>query len=312
MYLLTNTRYSLNLHSRRTVLEEGGTQPATPPNHGAPEVRQNAQPQPPAGGENAVPAARGAPGGNPGGLVGQLLRAQAAQDQAPGTVPVAPQGPSEPAQTAVVIQYQIQFQPQPPELPRTQPIPNGQPQPPFLRQIHPNPTYDFVVNHPPDSSNGAVSGQQSPPGTSTPTQAAAQAALQRLSSAKSVSSPSQPSTTREDVPHTIPLQTFDQSAWSDVIPQSSITPRSSILSSDDALAPPQLPPTLTEHQLSVLDHLTREAIDERLRVLERVSSTIYQSIEDLMRVRSALPSNPESARTTSSESDEVQRSDLAT
>ncbi|KAG6813681.1 hypothetical protein H0H92_008529 [Tricholoma furcatifolium] len=50
-----------------------------------------------------------------------------------------------------------------------------------------------------------------------------------------------------------------------------------------------LPPVLTEEQLGVMDRLTREAIDERLRVLEGVSGAIYRCIDDLMRVRSALP-----------------------
>ena len=51
----------------------------------------------------------------------------------------------------------------------------------------------------------------------------------------------------------------------------------------------QLPPTLTEAQLALMDRVTREAIDERLRVLEGVSGAVYRCIEDLMRVRSSLP-----------------------
>ncbi len=50
-----------------------------------------------------------------------------------------------------------------------------------------------------------------------------------------------------------------------------------------------LPPTLTDAQLTHLDVLTREAIDERLRVLEGVSSTMYRCIEELTRLRSVLP-----------------------
>ena len=50
-----------------------------------------------------------------------------------------------------------------------------------------------------------------------------------------------------------------------------------------------LPPTLTDAQLTHLDMLTREAIDERLRVLEGVSSTMYRCIEELTRLRSVLP-----------------------
>ncbi|KAI0633905.1 hypothetical protein C8Q77DRAFT_1057555 [Trametes polyzona] len=51
----------------------------------------------------------------------------------------------------------------------------------------------------------------------------------------------------------------------------------------------QLPPTLTDEQLARLDRLTREAIDERLRVLEGVSGAIYRCMEELTRVRSVLP-----------------------
>ncbi|KAF5322391.1 hypothetical protein D9619_001388 [Psilocybe cf. subviscida] len=51
----------------------------------------------------------------------------------------------------------------------------------------------------------------------------------------------------------------------------------------------QLPPTLTSEQLAHLDVLTRESIDERLRILEGVSGAVYHCIDDLMRLRSALP-----------------------
>lgn len=50
-----------------------------------------------------------------------------------------------------------------------------------------------------------------------------------------------------------------------------------------------LPSSLTEEQLATLDRLTREAIDERLRILEGVSGTIYRCVDDLLRLRSALP-----------------------
>ena len=51
----------------------------------------------------------------------------------------------------------------------------------------------------------------------------------------------------------------------------------------------QLPPTLTDEQLGRLDRLTRDAIDERLRVLEGVSNAVYRCVEELTRIRSALP-----------------------
>lgn len=50
-----------------------------------------------------------------------------------------------------------------------------------------------------------------------------------------------------------------------------------------------LPPTLTDEQLEVLDRLTREAIDERLRILEDVQMTTTRCITELLRCRSALP-----------------------
>lgn len=50
-----------------------------------------------------------------------------------------------------------------------------------------------------------------------------------------------------------------------------------------------LPPTLTDAQLGQLDVLTRDAIDERLRVLESVSSAMYRCAEELTRLRSVLP-----------------------
>jgi len=52
-----------------------------------------------------------------------------------------------------------------------------------------------------------------------------------------------------------------------------------------------LPPTLTDAQLAHLDVLTREAIDERLRVLEGISSTMYRCVEELTRLRSVLPAS---------------------
>ena len=57
----------------------------------------------------------------------------------------------------------------------------------------------------------------------------------------------------------------------------------------------QLPPTLTDAQLALMDRVTREAIDERLRVLEGVSGAVYRCIEDLMRVRSSLPASTQAS-----------------
>ncbi|QRV96606.1 E3 ubiquitin-protein ligase synoviolin [Ceratobasidium sp. AG-Ba] len=51
----------------------------------------------------------------------------------------------------------------------------------------------------------------------------------------------------------------------------------------------QLPAAMSESQLANLDRLTREAIDERLRVLEGVQTTVWRCVEELTRLRSALP-----------------------
>lgn len=39
----------------------------------------------------------------------------------------------------------------------------------------------------------------------------------------------------------------------------------------------------------MMDRVTREAIDERLRVLEGVSGAVYRCIDELMKMRSTLP-----------------------
>ncbi|KAJ3518139.1 hypothetical protein NLJ89_g61 [Agrocybe chaxingu] len=78
-----------------------------------------------------------------------------------------------------------------------------------------------------------------------------------------------------------------------VAPQNKFTHYSSnttVLPTQSSSVPSfQLPPTLTDEQLATLDTLTRESIDERLRILEGVSSTVYRCMDELMRLRSALP-----------------------
>jgi len=57
--------------------------------------------------------------------------------------------------------------------------------------------------------------------------------------------------------------------------------------------PLQIPSVLTdEMQLRRLDAWTREAIDERLRVLEDVQQSLWRAAAELQRVRSALPPAP--------------------
>lgn len=58
----------------------------------------------------------------------------------------------------------------------------------------------------------------------------------------------------------------------------------------------ELPEQLSDAQLAALDVLTRDAIDERLRVLESVSARTTMCVEELLRVRSVLPSLPNTRR----------------
>lgn len=52
----------------------------------------------------------------------------------------------------------------------------------------------------------------------------------------------------------------------------------------------QLPSALTDEQLlRVADRLTREAIDERLRLLGSVDDVVNRCIDELTRMRSVLP-----------------------
>ncbi len=59
--------------------------------------------------------------------------------------------------------------------------------------------------------------------------------------------------------------------------------------STTAPASSRVPRRLTEDQLAQLDILTRESIDLRLRILDGVSVTLNECIDDLMELRSALP-----------------------
>jgi E3 ubiquitin-protein ligase synoviolin len=110
-------------------------------------------------------------------------------------------------------------------------------------------------------------------------------------------------------PQLIPLFNFDlhaqtpfvpppsvlQSATSPIAPETNLNHLptgdlgSSTTSGDPSATLQQLPQSLTEEQLARLDMLTRESIDERLRILESVSATIHRCVDDLLRLRSALP-----------------------
>ncbi|KAG8933209.1 E3 ubiquitin-protein ligase hrd1 [Tulasnella sp. 418] len=167
-----------------------------------------------------------------------------------------------------------------------------------------------------------------PTSTTEPTsldarQAAAAAALRRFGSSSGTSSPapptptsttaptpttSQPTTSaasKPSLPTLIPL--FDPSAITPAVTQRQPFGFSSPFSgfpftnsnASTSFIPPQtnatpasssaLPPELTDDQLARLDKLTREGIDERLRILEGVQQSIWRSVEDLTKLRSVLP-----------------------
>jgi E3 ubiquitin-protein ligase synoviolin len=90
-----------------------------------------------------------------------------------------------------------------------------------------------------------------------------------------------------DMPHSHLWQPSTSSSHSDVIP----APRFDATVPTGTTQTPLhvLPPNLTDQQLMLMDQITREAIDERLRILEGVSVTVSRCVEDLTRVRSALP-----------------------
>ncbi|KAH0827576.1 hypothetical protein J3R83DRAFT_4299 [Lanmaoa asiatica] len=184
------------------------------------------------------------------------------------------------------------------------------------------------LNHrgaPQEPSTGAGGNQvptsqaQSHDAPQTPAEAAAQAALRR-SGGHSTTSASFPSrsetvpvasdsndTSTWKVPSLIPLDS-SQVAGSLHIPsqpavhdlhsslpaappvpgaRSSLSPASSQAASPHSCV--RNSDHLTDAQLTLLDRNTREAIDERIRILQGVSNTITRCVEDLVRVRSALP-----------------------
>lgn len=277
------------------------------------------------------------PGRIPLGFLGRLFAPPARAANAPllannpgggaNAVNVAGQMPQE-----VLIQYHIQYQTQrhqaQPE--HLQPVPRLQG---FNRPGGVWQPWPVAENHDPRRQHNAHNNgniEQAVPGPSGtaggaateatprhPREAAALAALQRLdgggATRTSVAGGSLPSGARERaaLPDLIPLYGLDPSgnaiqhtSLSDI--RRRINSRHSTLDRDT----PRLSPVLTEEQLAVMDRLTREAIDERLRVLEGVSTAIHRCIDDLMRMRSILPSPSEpsparasSSRTTSSDDD---------
>ncbi len=101
------------------------------------------------------------------------------------------------------------------------------------------------------------------------------------------------STARVVVPSLIPLDYIHSESGSVPTARPPLNPQDRNTSRTSSEIPiSQLPPTLTDDQLIVLDRVTREAIDERIHILEGVSGAVYRCIDELIRVRSALPSLP--------------------
>ncbi|EIN11941.1 hypothetical protein PUNSTDRAFT_119134 [Punctularia strigosozonata HHB-11173 SS5] len=160
---------------------------------------------------------------------------------------------------------------------------------------------------------------QSNPGASTSAPAATTA--QPTTTVPPAVSAGRASTPRTDVPNLIPLYDFAQppadyrsaySPFSQHIPQPTVPPRMTPPTPTNMPRGPfplrprypyaqplynavpsaplgQLPERLTDEQLAQLDRLTREAIDERLRILTDVSGTVWRCVEELTRMRSVLP-----------------------
>lgn len=256
---------------------------------------------------------------------GQQPQAQGAQNM--GTQGWAP-GPT----PGVVIQYNIQYQGQPPHG-EARVSQSPQPVPPFTGFVGPNQDWhpwNFdqrwlnqrgapAAQGPSTSGSGTqvtASQPQSQNASQTPTSAAAQAALRRLgghpttpasSSSRSESVPALSSndTSTWKIPSLIPLDSNQATEVSRATSQQAVPN----LHSPSPAVPAQVPgPSsvnsqaispqthdrnnhnhATDAQLALLDRNTREAIDERIRILRGVSDTITRCMEDLVRVRSALP-----------------------
>lgn len=222
----------------------------------------------------------------------------------------------------VVIQYNIQYQGQPPH----GQVQVSRPVPPFSGFVGPNQDWrpwDFDQRW--RNQRGAAAAQEhsgSEGGNSTrlqaqntpqtPNEAAAQAALRRLDGNSTTSAPSSGTapvasssndTSAWKVPTLIPL---DSQAL-EILPATSQQMAPSLPSSPLTVPPGQAPGSFdgsqtsgaqshdrnsshaTDAQLAILDRNTREAIDERIRILQGVSDTITRCMDDLARVRSALP-----------------------
>ncbi|KAJ7072425.1 hypothetical protein C8F01DRAFT_1103964 [Mycena amicta] len=220
---------------------------------------------------------------------------QPGQVQFPPNVNIVQNPPNGAGQGGLLVQYHIQYQvPRPPNQP-LQPVPPfpgfagpagaWQPWPhndqaPAEQDTQPRPTPPSEAPQPTPTSDVPqpipTSSEAPPSDTSgpTPREAAALAALRRLN---------KPTQSRSSVPQSATATpSVNAQAWTrGGRAVDSRYPQRPYLS--------QLPPSLTDEQLAVMDGLTREAIDERLRVLEGVSGAVNRCIDDLMRMRSVFP-----------------------
>lgn len=276
-------------------------------------------------------------------VLGRFARNAAQPPQAPARQHPQAQGPQNvgtqgwvpgPA-PGVVIQYNIQYQGQPPHG-QVQSPHSSHPVPPFTGFVGPNQEWcpwEFDqrwLNHrgapaaqEPSASRGGnqvPTSQVQPQGASqTPSEVAAQAALRRFGGHTSTSARFPSSS--ENVP--VGSSSNDMSTWKvpSLIPLDGNHAAESLCAPSQPAIPdlhsssPAAPPTqganssfspassqatssqpydgnsnhVTDAQLTLLDRITREAIDERIRILQGVSNTITRCMEDLVRVRSALP-----------------------
>ncbi|KAJ3864089.1 hypothetical protein EV359DRAFT_41785 [Lentinula novae-zelandiae] len=239
---------------------------------------------------------------NPLGLMGRLfgIQAQARRALDGGQLQndINATGPS----GGIVIQYNIHYQPGQQQFnPQTQaeplqPVPQLQgfrgprdiwhawPQPGIGEAGRDNaPVEDLVASQ---SVESGVS----------PREAAALAASRRMTEktgsdfyrdASVNHSPNIGRASHPTAPALIPLFDFDSQS----LELTSTLSRTEHSTPDDAFpsGPSSLVASLSDQQLALMDQTTREAIDERLIVLEGVSTAVYRCIDDLVRMRSALP-----------------------
>lgn len=196
-------------------------------------------------------------------------------------------------------------------------------------QPTPNPTpaetplTDGSPPHEAETSSASQNTSQSAEDLPSARDAARQAALRRFESQADGNRPegstSEPmpqptptslpstSTTSLRPPQLIPLFDFRDTAGSPRpssathAPAPDIDPGSSSqIAQDSTTTRSRLPRTLAEDQLELLDTLTRDSIEERLRILDGVSATLNECVDTLLKLRSALPPLPETITTNTS------------